>query len=118
MSGGCTRLCVDFEIERAIEGRAGSDYFEDCDLWQYWLNTGRSPSDGEIGCYASHLRLWQLCVASGEALVVMEDDAAPLATFTVAFGDSPSAHRALWVPAPGVRRAGPARQDSQGRGDR
>lgn len=77
-------LGVDFEIERAIEGRAGSDYFEDCDLWQYWLNTGRSPSDGEIGCYASHLRLWQLCVASGEALVVMEDDAAPLATFTAA----------------------------------
>ena len=34
--------------------------------------------------YASHLRLWQLCVASGEPLVVMEDDAAPLATFTAA----------------------------------
>lgn len=74
-------LGVDFEIERAIEGRAGYEYFEDCDLWQYWLNSGRSPSDGEIGCYASHLRLWQLCVASGEPLVVMEDDAAPLAPF-------------------------------------
>jgi glycosyl transferase family 25 len=77
-------LGVDFEIERAIEGRAGSEYFEDTDLWQYWLNTGRSPSDGEIGCYASHLRLWQRCVASGEPLVVMEDDAAPLPTFAVA----------------------------------
>jgi GR25 family glycosyltransferase involved in LPS biosynthesis len=30
------------------------------------------------------LRLWQFCVASGEPLVVMEDDAAPLATFTAA----------------------------------
>jgi glycosyl transferase, family 25 len=77
-------LGVDFEIERATEGRAGYEYFEDCDLWQYWLNTGRSPSDGEIGCYASHLRLWQLCVASDEPLVVMEDDAAPLAIFTPA----------------------------------
>jgi glycosyl transferase family 25 len=77
-------LGVEFEIERAVAGRAGYDYFEDCDLWHYWLDTGRSPSDGEIGCYASHLLLWQRCVASGEPLVVMEDDAAPLATFGAA----------------------------------
>ena len=77
-------LGVDFEIVRAVDGRAGYAAFESCDLLQYRLNTGRAPSDGEVGCYASHLLLWQLCAATDEPLVVMEDDAEPLPTFTAA----------------------------------
>lgn len=77
-------LGVDYSIAPGVTGRDGYTYFEECDLWRYWLNTGRSPSDGEIGCYASHLRLWQLCAASGEPLVVMEDDAHPLPTLRAA----------------------------------
>jgi glycosyl transferase family 25 len=53
-------------------------------LWQYRLNTGRAPSDGEIGCYASHLSLWQLCATTNQPLVVIEDDAEPLPTFPAA----------------------------------
>lgn len=77
-------LGVDYELSQAIEGAAGYAAFEECDLWEYFLNTGRAPSDGEVGCYASHLRLWQLCAASGEPLVIMEDDAAPLPIFAAA----------------------------------
>jgi glycosyl transferase family 25 len=77
-------LGVDYEIFRAVEGRAGSAAFDAYDLVQYQLNTGRAPSDGEVGCYASHLLLWQHCVATDEPLVVMEDDAEPLPTFAAA----------------------------------
>ena len=77
-------LGVEHEIFPAVDGRAGAAAFESCDLRQYQLNTGRTPSDGEIGCYASHLRLWQRCAATNEPLVVMEDDAEPLPTFAAA----------------------------------
>jgi glycosyl transferase family 25 len=77
-------LGIDYELHPAVDGRAGYACFENVDLWRYWLNTGREPSDGEVGCYASHLRLWQLCAATNRPLVVMEDDAAPLPTFPAA----------------------------------
>jgi glycosyl transferase family 25 len=78
-------LGVSYELFPAVDGAAGYASFEECDSRQYFLNTGRAPSDAEVGCYASHLRLWQLCAASGEPFVIMEDDAAPLPTFTEAF---------------------------------
>jgi glycosyl transferase family 25 len=77
-------LGVEHDIFRAIDGRTGAAAFESCDLRQYQLNTGRTPSDGEVGCYASHLRLWQRCAETDEPLVVMEDDAEPLPTFAAA----------------------------------
>ena len=77
-------LGVDYAICRAVEGRAGYAAFASCDMRQYRINTGRAPSDGEVGCYASHLLLWQLCAATGEPLVVMEDDAEPLPIFGAA----------------------------------
>jgi glycosyl transferase family 25 len=76
-----TALGVDWEIFRAVDGRAGYASFEGCDVHRYRLNTGRLPSDGEVGCYASHLHLWQQCATTGEPLVVMEDDAEPLPSF-------------------------------------
>lgn len=36
--------------------------------------TGQTMAPGECGCFASHHRLWQQCVASNRPLVVMEDD--------------------------------------------
>jgi glycosyl transferase, family 25 len=77
-------LDIDYEICRAVEGRMGYATFEACDSWEYRLNTGRAPSDGEVGCYASHLLLWQACAASGKPFVIMEDDAEPLPTFAAA----------------------------------
>lgn len=40
-----------------------------------WLTSGKMPTNGEIGCYASHYSLWQKCVDMGQPLVVIEDDA-------------------------------------------
>jgi glycosyl transferase family 25 len=79
-----TALGVDHEFFRAVDGRAGAAAFAACDLRQFKLNTGRAPSDGEIGCYASHLLLWQRCAETDEPLVVMEDDAEPQPTFAAA----------------------------------
>lgn len=75
---------IDFEISRAVAGRIGYEAFASCDLRRYALNTGRAPSDGEVGCYASHLHLWQHCAATGTPLVIMEDDAEPLPSFAAA----------------------------------
>jgi glycosyl transferase family 25 len=77
-------LGVDYRLVRAVEGRAGYSAFESCNLVEYRLNTGRAPTDGEVGCYASHLALWRLCAATDEPLVVLEDDAEPLPTFAAA----------------------------------
>ncbi|HSC15888.1 MAG TPA: glycosyltransferase family 25 protein [Gammaproteobacteria bacterium] len=77
-------LGVEHEFFRAVDGRTGAAAFEACDVRQYQLNTGRTPSDGEVGCYASHLRLWQHCAATNEPLVVMEDDAEPQPPFAAA----------------------------------
>jgi glycosyl transferase family 25 len=79
-----TALGLDYSICPAVEGRTGYAAFEACDLRQYRLNTGRAPSDGEVGCYASHLLLWQACAVSGDPCVVMEDDAEPLPCFAAA----------------------------------
>jgi glycosyl transferase family 25 len=81
-------LGVDHRFSAAIEGRAGYAFFDACDHRQYLLNTGRAPSDGEVGCYASHLRLWQLCATSGQPLIVMEDDAAPDPSFVAALAEA------------------------------
>lgn len=35
---------------------------------------GHPLSPGEVGCFASHYLLWKRCAASGEPLVIMEDD--------------------------------------------
>lgn len=39
-----------------------------------WLTSGKMPTNGEIGCYASHYSLWQKCVDMNQPLVVVEDD--------------------------------------------
>ncbi len=41
---------------------------------EYVLNTGRSATDGEIACFASHRKAWGLCVESAAPMVIMEDD--------------------------------------------
>lgn len=39
-----------------------------------WLTSGKTPTSGEVGCYASHYSLWQKCVDIGQPIVVIEDD--------------------------------------------
>lgn len=40
-----------------------------------WLTSGKMPSKGEIGCYASHYSLWQQCVTLNQPILIIEDDA-------------------------------------------
>lgn len=52
----------------------------------YRLNTLRDPFPGEIGCYASHLALWKLCVERNEPIVILEDDFQLTADFSEVIG--------------------------------
>ncbi len=73
---------LDCEFLDGIDGNtAGSALFESIDTDAYLLNTGRGPSNGEIGCFASHKAAWQRCVDINEPIVVLEDDATLLDNF-------------------------------------
>ncbi|MBT8084786.1 MAG: glycosyltransferase family 25 protein [Woeseia sp.] len=50
-------------------------YFHHCDEQRFLLNTGRTPTAGELGCFASHLMLWRTCRLLDVPILVLEDDA-------------------------------------------
>merc|ERR1712060_365546 len=58
-------------------------------------------SGGERGCCASHLKAWRMCAASNKPLIVLEDDAVILPTFTAtlnkALDEAPKDVGALWL---------------------
>merc|ERR1719230_1387584 len=58
-------------------------------------------SPGERGCCASHLKAWRKCAASGKPLLVLEDDAVVLPTFTStlnqALKEAPKDTGAIWI---------------------
>lgn len=59
-------------------------YFHHCDEARFLLNTGRTPSSGELGCFASHLMVWRTCRLLGEPVVVLEDDMEIASDFSAA----------------------------------
>ncbi len=66
---------VSFEIARAVDGRAGEHHaFPNYCERRMLERTGRMLSPGEVGCFASHYRLWQICAELGQAITVLEDD--------------------------------------------
>jgi glycosyl transferase family 25 len=81
------RLGVSFGLFEAVDARRGPSFFAAYDERKYLANTGRTASPGEIACYASHLCLWQRCVAGGEPIVVLEDDARILPSFSAALAE-------------------------------
>ncbi|MCJ2378617.1 glycosyltransferase family 25 protein [Vibrio sp. ZSDZ34] len=67
---------IPFEFFDAIDGREGEH-----ELWanynlakRIWLTSGRPPSRGELGCFASHYLLWERCVELDEPILIIEDD--------------------------------------------
>jgi len=69
------RLGVSFEFFDAIRGDAAlQEHFDGYDEYRFLLNTGRTATSGEIGCYASHLALWKKCIELDQPIMVMEDD--------------------------------------------
>ncbi|MCG9626004.1 glycosyltransferase family 25 protein [Vibrio mediterranei] len=68
---------IEFKFFNAIDGSEGEH-----PLWENynhkkrkWLISGKRPSRGELGCYASHYLLWSKCVELQQPIVVIEDDA-------------------------------------------
>lgn len=67
---------LDFTFFDAVDGRIGKPALaNDYDYKKrLWLTSGKMPSSGEVGCYASHYSLWLKCIALGYPIVVCEDD--------------------------------------------
>jgi glycosyl transferase, family 25 len=67
---------INFEFFDAVNGK---DQFPSL-LQKYdltkrlWLTSGKMPSKGEAGCYASHYRLWEKCIELNTPIIIMEDD--------------------------------------------
>jgi len=107
----------------AVNGKAHPDHplfrLYDAAARRRVKGRGRDLKPSQLGCYASHYLLWQRCVASGEPLVVVEDDAVILDNFPD-FLDQARALAARWplvwlhdndkpgrAPTLSVGRAGP-----------
>lgn len=71
-------LGVGFEFFEALNAEQGlKRYFKNVtekNREEFVLNTGRDFTQGEIGCYGSHLALWEKCIELDEPIVIMEDD--------------------------------------------
>lgn len=69
---------VEFEFFEALKAQQSLErYFNQVtseNRKEFVLNTGRNFTQGEIGCYGSHLALWEKCVELNEPIVIMEDD--------------------------------------------
>lgn len=66
---------VEFEFFAALNGeQAMNDWFDGYNEREFMISTGRRSSEGEKGCYASHLALWKYCVELDEPIMIMEDD--------------------------------------------
>ncbi|KFA95191.1 glycosyltransferase family 25 protein [Vibrio sp. ER1A] len=77
ISSQLEQLGVDFEFFDAVDGSQGehvlwADYNY---LKRKWLISGKKPSSGELGCFASHYLIWQKCVENNAPVLVIEDDA-------------------------------------------
>ena len=73
---------VDFEFFDAVDGQFEHPLFADYNYKKcLWLTSGKMPTRGEMGCYASHYLLWMHSVAINQSIVVLEDDAILLPSF-------------------------------------
>lgn len=81
---------VQYEFFEAICGAdvARRCPFDECNQYEFLVNTGRQVSGAEIGCFASHRALWKRAVSFGEPIVVMEDDFSLLENFAAAVRDA------------------------------
>ena len=66
---------LQFRFFDAIDGLGdGGAHFVGSDAKAFVRHTGREPTAGEHGCYASHLAVWRECVSSATPMIIMEDD--------------------------------------------
>ncbi|MBV7298646.1 glycosyltransferase family 25 protein [Enterovibrio paralichthyis] len=67
---------LDFAFFDAVDGHQGTPTLaQDYDYAKrLWFTSGKMPSLGEVGCYASHYYLWLKCIELGHSIIVCEDD--------------------------------------------
>lgn len=67
---------VNFTFFDAIDGRETNHFIYDDYNYpkRLWLTSGKPPSPGELGCYASHYLLWLKCIELNQPIIVCEDD--------------------------------------------
>ena len=92
LPGSCVRresirnqLCAQWDNWQFFDGVCGEDgasHFNSVDEKGFFAATGRKVAPNEIGCFASHARLWQECFEGNEPIVVLEDDAALAPSFS------------------------------------
>lgn len=72
MSKELSRLSLGFTFFDAINGHSSEirDYDDTKRMWE----KGHALTKGEQGCFASHRALWNICLNTGEPLLIMEDD--------------------------------------------
>ena len=66
---------INFEFFDAIDASQDDFLYSEKARPQLTLQRkGYTLKSGEIGCFASHYRLWQMCTELGEAIVILEDN--------------------------------------------
>ena len=83
-------LGLAYDLFPAVDGRAEqARLFQQVDVPAFQRNVGRDVLPGEIGCYFSHITVWQQFVDSGEdSLLVLEDDVVFGADFLLALNEA------------------------------
>merc|ERR1712060_411973 len=70
-------------------------------LFHWYRTKDIAMSGGERGCCASHLKAWRKCAASNKPLIVLEDDAVILPSFTAtldqALKEAPDDIGCIWL---------------------
>ena len=76
------KLGLHFEFFDAVEPRGRDDYTERYDADYRRRYYGYDLTPGEVGCFLSHRRLWELCAVSTDAAwCILEDDVQLLPDF-------------------------------------
>ncbi|ENM3814249.1 glycosyltransferase family 25 protein [Vibrio cincinnatiensis] len=70
-------LELDFYIFKAIDGKGELPHplFNKYNEIRSISRRGKVMNLGQLGCYASHYLLWELCINSNENMIIIEDDA-------------------------------------------
>ena len=68
------KLGLNFEIFPAVDGKKNDPIFKKYDKKKHLFLKGYPLLKGELGCFASHYKLWQKCLELNQPIVVLEDD--------------------------------------------
>lgn len=72
----CARLGISYSVFDGVDGRAEQDrLLQQTDAPAWYRNMGAPIAPGHLGCYASHVQLWQeIGQGAAEIVLICEDD--------------------------------------------